>query len=481
MQLDSGVRRLSNGTALLGGSPFRLIRLTPAGAALLDDWLSEGKPTEDDQAAPEPVAAAELRDRLLGAGMLHPLVDPDRDTVPTAAVVVPVLDDAPGLERLVQALQRDGAAARIVVVDDGSAAGPAAAITDIARRHGCELERHETNRGPAAARNTGRRRIATPSGGETPSSDVIVFLDADVVPGPGAVRTMLAHFADERLVAVAPRVRAAPDTSTIARYEAADSPLDMGPEPAVVFPGTRLSYVPSAALAVRLDAIEAAGGFDEALRYGEDVDLVWRLVDAGGLVRYDPVAVVEHRCRGSLRAFARQRFSYGSSAAELAERHRDDVAPLQLPAPIVASTVGLLLGGTRLRALGLLGAAGSTLRLRRTFGSRVEAPEREAVRLTVLMHGYALRGLVSATTRTWAPMFMLAKRSRRLLFAALVVPALLDWLRRRPAIDPLTHVGMRAIDHGSYCVGVWSGVLHRRSIAALLPSMRVTGRLDDDS
>ena len=34
--------------------------------------------------------------------------------------------------------------------------------------------------------------------------------------------------------------------------------------------------------------------FDPALRVGEDVDLVWRLVAAGLAVRYDPAVEVEH-------------------------------------------------------------------------------------------------------------------------------------------------------------------------------------------
>ena len=48
---------------------------------------------------------------------------------------------------------------------------------------------------------------------------------------------------------------------------------------------TKVSYVPTAALLVRraaLDSVTPGGGavFDPALRYGEDVDLVWRLHDA---------------------------------------------------------------------------------------------------------------------------------------------------------------------------------------------------------
>ena len=57
-------------------------------------------------------------------------------------------------------------------------------------------------------------------------------------------------------------------------------------------PLTRVAYVPTAALVVRRAAL--GGGFDETMRYGEDVDLVWRLVEAGHRVRYEPAVQVAH-------------------------------------------------------------------------------------------------------------------------------------------------------------------------------------------
>ncbi|MBF6096422.1 glycosyltransferase family 2 protein, partial [Nocardia cyriacigeorgica] len=68
-------------------------------------------------------------------------------------------------------------------------------------------------------------------------------------------------------------------------------------------------------------ALAELGGFDERLRFGEDVDVVWRLTDAGHLVRYHPAAVVTHRPRATLGSWLRQRYDYGTSAAPLARRH----------------------------------------------------------------------------------------------------------------------------------------------------------------
>lgn len=434
---------------------------------MLDGWLT-GEPVGDS------AGAKSLRRRLVRAGMLHPVPEASSARGHSSVVfVVPVYDDADGLDGLLGALRREFPSAPVVVVDDASAPDAARAIIEVAARHGAELVRHDTNRGPAAARNLGWSSyvVASP-GGATIRPDAVVFLDADVVPAPGALGTMSAHFADEDVAAVAPRVRACAGSGVIAAYEADNSPLDMGTSPAIVHPGSRISYVPSAALAVRTTALQDAGGFDESLRFGEDVDLVWKLVDAGSLVRFDPAAVVEHRNRSSLGAFARQRFSYGSSAAELAARHGDKVSPLQLPMPVVGAVLAALFGRRPVRlAAGAVAFNGAAV-LAEQLEGKVDEPAVEAARLAAMTHGYAVQGLAAAATRTWAPLLLPFRRSRRALGLALVVPALVDWMRTRPAVDPVRHLAMRALDHGAYCAGVWAGALRRRSIAALLPSVR---------
>ncbi len=392
-----------------------------------------------------------------------------------AAFVIPVHDDAAGLERLLRAVRRDFVDEQIVVVDDASA--DAAAIAAVANTYAADLVRHESNRGPAAARNTGWKRIVTLPGDDTLRPQVTLFLDADVAPAPGAVGVMLAHFVDRDVAVVAARVRAQPGLDAISHYEVDNSPLDMGPAPAIVRPGTRVSYVPSAALAVRAHVVAAARGFDEAMRYGEDVDLVWRLIAAGHLVRYEPAAVTEHRNRTGVAAFVRQRFGYGTSAAELAVRHGDSVAPLQLPMPVVGATLAAAFGRWPLRILAGAIAFNSAAELSERLQGKVDEPAVEAARLSALTHAYALRGLAAAATRAWAPLLLPFRSARRALAAALVVPALVDWVRHRgrhgsKALDPIRFVAIRAVDHGAYCAGVWAGALRRRSIAALLPGLR---------
>src|SRR5262249_61153021 len=79
-------------------------------------------------------------------------------------------------------------------------------------------------------------------------------------------------------------------------------------------------------------------------------------------------------------------------------------------------------------------------------------------RLAVIQAGggtlAAVRPLGSAISRTWWPVALpaaIAVRRLRLPLAALMLaPPLLDWLDRRPPLDPARYVGARVLDDAGY-------------------------------
>ena len=263
---DPGARRLADGTVITGGHPIRVLRLSPAGARHVAGWW-EGAPVSG-----YPKARALAR-RLLDTGIAHPLLDrsPAQEPGVTAqepgvtaqepevTVVVPVRDRHAELARCLAGLT---GGPRVIVVDDGSR--DPAAIQSVAAAAGAGVVRRPVNGGPAAARNTGLAAAKTP---------LVAFLDSDCVPGPGWLDELLPHFADPALGAVAPRIVPHEAGRTwLARYEAASSTLDMGHRASIVRPGSRVPYVPGAALVVRKEA--AGTGFAEDMQVGEDVDFV---------------------------------------------------------------------------------------------------------------------------------------------------------------------------------------------------------------
>lgn len=459
--LDPGARWTGGGAVLVGGSPIRLLRLTASGRDLVRR-LAAGAPV------PASEAAQRLTRRLLDAGLAHPrppvpAVPPGSTSASGVVVVIPVRNDADGLADTLAALAAGGDASGVptVVVDDASA-------DQVALKAHCgapvmTLLHRSRHGGPAAARNDGWRATEEP---------IVAFVDANCEPEPGWLDVLLPHFADPQVAAVAPRIVASADGrtdggGTMATYEAVASPLDLGEREAIVRPRSPVAYVPTAALLVRRDALEALDGFDERLTVGEDVDFIWRLAAAGRTVRYEPGAIVRHPIRPTWRAWLEQRYRYGTSAAALARRHGPAVAPAAV-SPWTAAAWTLAAAGHP-----GFGAAAAGYSVAKLSGS---LPTGEAVRLAGLGHLRGGLALARAVRRAWplpaAVLATVSRRSRPALAAATVVPAVLEWRRRRPALDPVRFVGLRLADDLAYAAGVWAGCAREKSASALLPDLR---------
>ncbi len=429
--LDRSTRRPPEGRVVIGGSPLRLFRLSAAGSAAFDR-IAAG---EDIDSSP---AIDRLVDRLVEAGAIHP--HPSPASSPFSAADVTVVVPALGLGRtsLGEIVRCCAGVADVIAVDDAS--DPPVDSVD-----GARVLRLRTNVGPAVARNAGLGAVTSP---------LVAFVDTDVRLEPGWLDPLLAHFADPRVALVAPRVASAPGAGPVAHYEQGHSPLDLGPEPGRISPGTRLSYVPAAAIVVRTDAIRAIGGFDRSLRYGEDVDAVWRLVEAGWRCRYEPASSVQHRPRGTWRGLVAQRMSYGSAAAALSRRHDGALAPVRVNG-WSAGVWALLVTGHAFAAGGL--AAGTAAALVRKLPG---VPVAESVRLTMSGHLGAGRMLAAAGRRAWWPALLagaiVSRRMRRVAVLA-VAPALASG-------------GVpRLVDDLAYGYGVWKGVLAERELGPLIP------------
>ena len=340
----------------------------------------------------------------------------------------------------------------MIVVDDASPVPPEV------RDPAVLVVRHERNRGPAAARNTGLRLVATP---------FVAFLDTDARPPPGWDQALAGHFADAELAVVAPRVVGAPGPSWRHAYEQVRCPLDMGPHSGLVRPRTPLAYVPSAAWVARTEALTAVGGFDETRRTGEDVDLVWRLERAGWRVRYDASVVVEHEPRAARRDWLRQRYWYGRSAAPLWESHPDALRHLEVhPAAALPWVAAATLGPAAAAPAAMVALAWG----RRTLplpAAVAGAAARDALWRTG-------EQLATYTRRVAAPLLACAapwSRAARRALAWSVFAYALDWRRERPRLSLPAYAAFRAADDLAYAAGAWSGALRLRRLAPLAPHL----------
>jgi mycofactocin glycosyltransferase len=455
--LADRVRVCDDGTQLVGDG--QAVRLSPSARSVV------GRAPLRVRDDPLVNRVARL---LLDRGLAEPwwAGSPPRDAeIADVTVVVPTRDRAAAVARLLRALPPQ---LPVVVVDDGSR--DPVALAEVAADHGAALVRHRRNRGPAAARNTGLRAATTP---------YVVFCDSDVCPEPGWLGTLRRHLDDPAVAVVAPRISGrAPGAADgwLERYEQVRSSLDLGPTPAAVRIHGPVAYLPSACLLVRRAALEdLGGGFDETMRAGEDVDLVWRLLAAGWRVRYEPAAEVRHDHRTRLAPWLARKAFYGTSAAPLAARHRDAVAPVVLtPATAVLSVA--LLAQRRWSAP----VAGAVLAGVTVVGTRRLRASRRPVATAATL---ALEGAVAscwqtahALTRHHWPVALLwawrSPRGRRALVVAAVAEALADRGRVRPRLDPVRYALAHRLDDLAYGAGVWWGAVRHRSPRALLPVVR---------
>jgi mycofactocin glycosyltransferase len=471
LKFDQGLQVLAgvNGTTvLLGGSPYKLMTLRPAATALVEAFRSGHAVAESAEMAAVSVPTAEkLARRLLSNGMAEPLFDdaePNPFTVAEITAVIPARNEAPNIAHVVHCLRSIGIV-KVIVVDDGSTDSTAATAAST----GAYVIQCERTGGPGAARNAGLVEVAT---------KFVLFVDADTMLNDSFVTDLLIAFSDPAVAIVAPRVFASNGTGFIDRYEHMRCPLDLGPQRASVRPLTRVSYIPSAVWLARVAVIHELNGFDAGLRFGEDVDLVWRAVQAGHTVRYEGSVKVQHRPRPSIRALMKQRFGYGTSAASLDKRHPGLVTPLVASGWSVLSWALALFGGPIGVVAGVTTAVSTSAALEKKL-SMLESPRSVAWKTALRGHLGVGRQLATATWRAWLPFALFgavfSRRCRCALLAAGVLPGIEQLMKQRathgPTLDPIRFVAMRMLDDASYCAGVWVGCAKEKRFSALKPNL----------
>ncbi len=455
---DPSTQNFDGGTVILGGNPLRLFRISERARGLVERWRS-GAPVGARR------SAQLLARRLVSAGVFVPHPADSAFGPEDVTVVVPVRDRPAQLERLLGAL---GDLACVVVDDASSDAGD---TKEIAERHGARFVGLAVNGGPSSARNAGLAAV---------DSALVAFVDSDCVPRPGWLGPLLGHFQDPLVAAVAPRIVPAASgrrAGTLALYTAVRSSLDRGPQGGAVRPGSPIPFVPSAAILVRSDVAAGPELFDPGLRGGEDVDLVWRLVEAGWDVRYVPASTVEHDGPTSLGPFLARQAFYGSSAAPLALRHGTAVAPVHVSAWSVA-VWALLLGRRPVLALATLGA--SVVILANRLVGLVRDPVALATRIAGSGTAHSAVPALRSVARAWSPALLLGlawRRTRRAAALALVIPALRDWTDDRRPMDPVRYTALHVADDAAYGAGVWAGCARARTVVPLIPRVSWRSRV----
>jgi O-antigen biosynthesis protein len=194
----------------------------------------------------------------------------------------------------------------VILVDDGSTDN----TRDIASRFPWVRAIHQPNLGLSAARNVGL---------QSSTGEIIAYTDSDCFADPDWLTHLVAQLLEGDAAGVGgPNLT--PEDGRLAACVAA-SPG----QPTHVLESDQVAeHIPGCNMAFRREALEAINGFDPQFRKaGDDVDVCWRLQQAGKWITFAPAAFVWHHRRQDPSSYLLQQAGYGEAEALLRFKHPD--------------------------------------------------------------------------------------------------------------------------------------------------------------
>ena len=227
--------------------------------------------------------------------------------IPMVSVIVPAFNAARTIgDTLAALLEQRYPAERleIIAVDNRSTDGTAAVM----RHYPVRVVEERRVQSSYAARNAGLHEAR---------GTILCFTDADCLPDPEWIRTLVAAVSDDDAGGAAGRIEAAPGTTLVERFQVEQSVLDA----ANAFTRPSLPFAQTANAAYRRIVFERVGLFDPSLVSGGDLDFSWRMQRAGWGLAYAPHAIVRHRHRKTYRGLVKLFAKNALGAALLGERY----------------------------------------------------------------------------------------------------------------------------------------------------------------
>ena len=258
------------------------------------------------------------------------------------SIIVPVYNRPDEVDELLQSLcEQTVKDFEVIIVEDGSI-NP---CKDVCSKYAGILSLHyyaKENSGPGQSRNYGAERA---------NGEYVIILDSDVVLPKGYLQAI-----DNAL------------TSEIAAYGGPDAAHpDFTPvQKAISYSMTSFFttggirggkakldkfYPRSFNMGIRRDVYQQLGGFTK-MRFGEDIDFSYRIVEAGYQPRLLPEAWVWHKRRTDFRKFFRQVYNSGIARINLEKRHPGTMKLVHLlPTVFTVGVIALILISAVGRAL----------------------------------------------------------------------------------------------------------------------------------
>ncbi len=264
------------------------------------------------------------------------------------SIIVPVYNRPDEVGELLESLSNQTLKDfEVVIVEDGSVK----TCKDVCDKYANILALHyyaKENSGPGQSRNYGAERA---------NGEWVIILDSDVVLPTGYLQavddSLAAHHASPTPVTAFGGPDAAHESFTPVQKAISYSMTSFFTTGGIRGGKAKLDkfYPRSFNMGIRRDVYLQLGGFSK-MRFGEDIDFSYRIVEAGHQPRLFPEAWVWHKRRTDFRKFFRQVYNSGIARINLEKRHPGTMKLVHLlPTVFTVGVIALILISAVGRAL----------------------------------------------------------------------------------------------------------------------------------
>ena len=272
-----------------------------------DEWYKDGRLIEDWEMGlttreRQPKKAFPLVQRMFAEAPYFPL-----GRSPKVSVVVASYNGDRTLKACLDSLTKlNYPDYEVILVDDGSTD----TTPQIARGYPMvRYFRHQMNLGLSVARNTG---ISASLG------EIVAFTDSDCRADEDWLYYLVGDLLSSEFAGIGGPNLLPPEDSPVA----AAVMVSPGGPAHVMLSDRQAEHIPGCNMAFYKSVLVEIGGFDPIFHAaGDDVDICWRLQQAGYEIGFSPAAFVWHYRRSNLRAYLKQQHGYGEAEALLVRKH----------------------------------------------------------------------------------------------------------------------------------------------------------------
>ena len=259
------------------------------------------------------------------------------------SIIIPVYNRPDEVDELLQSLcEQTVKDFEVIIVEDGSI-NP---CKDVCSKYAGILSLHyyaKENSGPGQSRNYGAERA---------NGKYVIILDSDVVLPSGYLQAIEEELAQQPCEAFGGPDAAHPDFTPVQKA-ISYSMTSFFTTGGIRGGKAKLDkfYPRSYNMGIRHDVYLELGGFSK-MRFGEDIDFSYRIVEAGYKPRLFPDAWVWHKRRTDFRKFFRQVYNSGIARINLEKRHPGTMKLVHLlPTVFTVGVIAMILISAVGRAL----------------------------------------------------------------------------------------------------------------------------------